>query len=80
MGGEAHFVGDYDHGHAVSCKAAHDLQHFPHQFGIEGGGRFVEEHEMRFHGERAGDGDTLLLAARHAQRKAVALLREADTF
>jgi len=45
-------------------EAPHDLQDFADEFGIERGGRLVEQHQARLHGERPRDGDALLLAAR----------------
>ena len=33
------------------------------QFGVERGGRLVEEHDLRIHGERTGNRDTLLLTS-----------------
>ncbi len=62
--GKAHFVGDDHHGHAVARERFHDVEHFADQFGVECGGRFVEQHELGAHGQRTGDGDALLLAAR----------------
>ncbi len=61
--GEAHFVGDDDHGHAVGGEVAHDVEDFADEFGVQGGGGFVEEHEFGAHGQGAGDRDALLLAA-----------------
>src|SRR5690349_10489258 len=45
---------------------ADDLQHLADEFGVERRGRLIEQHELRLHGEDAGDGDPLLLAARQA--------------
>ncbi len=35
----------------------------PDQLGVQGGGRLVEEHQLRLHGQRAGDRHPLLLTA-----------------
>ena len=78
MTGEAHLVGDDQHRHAVRRESAHDDQHLAPELGVERRGRFVEQHHLRRHGERAGDGDALLLAAGQARRHDVALLGEAD--
>ena len=61
--GEAHFVGHADHGHAFLGEVHHNVQHFADHFRVEGGGGFVEEHELGLHGKGAGDGHALLLAA-----------------
>src|SRR5690606_23452507 len=60
---EAHFVGDDDHGHAALLEVADDLEHFADEFGVERRGDLVEEKNLGLGGERAHDGDTLLLAA-----------------
>ena len=44
-------------------EVAHDGEHLADEFGIERRGRLVEEHQLRPHGEGAGDRDALLLAA-----------------
>ncbi|CAM5237586.1 hypothetical protein SALBM311S_11569 [Streptomyces alboniger] len=54
-------MGDDDHRHAVLGQAAHDVEDLADELGVEGGGGLVEEHQLRFHRQRAGDGDTLLL-------------------
>ena len=63
LAGEAHLVGDHDHGHAVGSQAPHHVEHVPHQLGVEGRGGLVEEHELGRHGQGPGDGHPLLLAA-----------------
>ena len=68
MGGKAHFVRHHDHGHALGSQRLHDAQHLAHQFRVERGSRLVEQHQTRFHGDGAGDGDALLLAAGQARR------------
>jgi len=66
LAGEAHLVGGEQHGHALLRQLAHDVQHPRHQLGIERRGDLVEQQHQRVHGERAGDGDALLLPARQA--------------
>ena len=63
VAGELHLVRDHDHGQTFLSQLAHHAQHFFAQFGVERAGRLVEEHHLRFHGQGAGDGDALLLAA-----------------
>ena len=61
--GEAHLVGDDDHRHAVVGQRGHDVEDLVDHLGVERGGRLVEEHHLRVHGQRAGDRHPLLLAA-----------------
>src|SRR5690606_13817935 len=42
--GEAHFVGDHHHGHALGGQFLHHQQHLVDRFRIERRGRFVEQH------------------------------------
>src|SRR5690606_20868373 len=60
---KGHLVGDDDHCHPVFRKCLHHPQHFMTQFWVERRGRLIEEHQFRLHRQRAGDRDTLLLAA-----------------
>ena len=75
--GEAHLVGDEQHGHAVFREPLHHPQHLLGQLRVECRGHLVEQHHLGPHGERAGDGDPLLLAARELVRIGVELLGEA---
>ena len=50
----------------------------PTRCGIERRGGLVEQHELGLHGERAGDGDALLLAARELAREGVGFVGEPD--
>jgi len=75
--GKAHFVRDAHHGHAVLGQIFHAAQHFVDHFRVEGGGGFVEQHGAGLHGERAGDGDTLLLPAGNLARALGGLTRDA---
>ena len=59
VAGEAHLVGDHDHGHAALRQAFHDAQHVAHEFGVQRAGGLVEQHDVRVHGKRAGDGHAL---------------------
>lgn len=58
-----HFVGDNDHGHPLLGERAHDFEDFTDEFGVKSAGRFVKKHHLGFHGQGAGDGDSLLLSA-----------------
>ena len=57
------FVGYAEHGHAGGGQLAHGVEHFLDHLRVERRGRLVEQHDLRLHGERAGDGDPLLLTA-----------------
>ncbi len=74
---EAHLMRDDDHRHPFLGKLAHHLQHLADQFRVKGGCRFVEEHQLGIHRQRARNGDTLLLAAREACGIGVGFLRQA---
>ena len=52
--------------------------HLLAQLGVEIGERLVEQQDARLDDQRAGQRDALLLAARHAPRKAVGEGGEAD--
>ena len=56
-------MGHAQHGHAFVSQLHHDVKHFIDHFRIKCGRRFVEQHDLRLHGKRSGDGDTLLLTA-----------------
>ena len=71
--GERHFVGDHDHGHAVPGEANHHVEDFADDFGVEGGGDFVEKQCLRPHHQRTHDGHALLLAAGKFARASVSL-------
>src|SRR5471032_226260 len=73
---EAHFMRDDYHGHAVACKAAHDLGDLADEFRIERGGGFIEEHDARLHGQCACNGYALLLAARQLARIVIGAVGE----
>ncbi len=75
--GEAHFMGDHDHRHAAAREFAHHVQHFLHHFRVQGGGGLVEQHHLGPHGQRAGDGHALLLAARELPGVLVGMLAQA---
>ena len=56
-------MGDDDHGDLALRQGADDLEHLPGQLRVQGGGGLVEAEDVRFQGQRTGDGHPLLLAA-----------------
>ena len=66
--GEAHLVRHHHHRFALFGQLLHDAQHFANEFRVQRGGRFVEQQHLRFHRQRAGDGDALLLTAGEMHR------------
>jgi hypothetical protein len=78
LAGEAHLVGDDDHRHAGLGQLLHRVEHLVDHLGVERRGRLVEEHHLRLHGERPGDGHPLLLTARELARVLVRLLGDLD--
>ena len=80
LAGEAHFVRHHHHGAAFLGQGAHDAQHLGHQLGVQGAGRFVEQHHLGLHRQRAGDGHPLLLTARHVRRVLVLDVAQPDFF
>ena len=60
------------------AEAGHEVQHALDQLGVERAGGLVEEHDLGLHGERAGDRDALLLAAREVAGPVVGALGEPD--
>ena len=77
VAGEAHLVGDDDHRHAALGELLHDVEHAAHELGVERRGDLVEEHHVRVHRQRAGDGHALLLAAGELRREVVDAVAEA---
>ena len=54
----------HHHRHAGARQVLHHRQDLAHQLGVQRRGRFVEQHQLRVHGQGAGDGNPLLLPAR----------------
>ena len=74
-------VGDINRGQAVVLHNPADLAaHFHAELGVEIGKRFVEQQALRFHDQRAGKRDALLLAAGHLVDRAGAESRQPDHF
>ena len=79
LGGEALVVGRDQRGAAFAADQAEEFGE--HRVGgrfVEVAGRLVGEHQRRAVGERAGDRDALLLAARQLGRAMVEPLRQAE--
>ena len=73
---EGHLVGDDHHRHPLVRQLPHDLQHLPHHFGVQRAGRLIEQHDLRFHGQRPHNGDPLLLPAGKLGRVGSCTVRE----
>ena len=67
----------HDHGHAPARQIDHDVEDLVDHLGVQGGGGLVEQHRLGVHGERAGDGDALLLAAGELRGDLMRLGRDA---
>jgi hypothetical protein len=76
--GKSHLVGDDDHRHPAFGERAHHREDFAHQLGIERRRHLVEQHHLWIHGERTGNRDPLLLAARELARIGVLLGAQPD--
>jgi hypothetical protein len=61
--GKTHFVRDEEEVAALALDFLDEFEHLGGHFGIERGGRFVEEHDLRLDGNGPRDGDPLALAA-----------------
>lgn len=75
--GEAHFVGDHQHGDAGVGQLLHQFQNLAHHFGVEGAGGLVEQDHVRVHGKGTGNGNALLLAAGKALGVGIGLVGQA---
>lgn len=80
VAGEGEVVGDEEEGEAVVGEAAEDVTDFLAEFGVEGGGGFVQEEDPGFHGQGAGNGDALLLTTGELGRAVMGAVGEADPF
>ena len=59
------------HCHAAVRKLLHNVENLSDHFGVERGGRLVEQHDFGIHRESADYSDTLLLTARKLLRVTV---------
>ena len=78
VAGEAHVVGDQQHGPIFFGQRFDHPQHFALKLGVERRGRLVEQQRGRVHGQRTGDGRALLLAAGELTGVGVGLVGDAD--
>src|SRR5215217_4202814 len=78
LAGEAHFVGDDQHGHALDGQLAHDGEHVADQLWVQRRGGLVEQHQLGPHGQGPGDRHSLLLATRQLGGVDAVLVGEAD--
>ena len=76
---KSHLVGHNDHCHALPGQFANKVQHFAHHLRVQRTGRLVKKHHFRLHGQRAYDGDALLLPAGKLVWIGVRFVRQADT-
>src|SRR5262249_38357890 len=76
--GEHHLMRHQHHGHAFLGQFANYFEDLADELRIERGGRVVEQDHFRAHGERAGNGNALLLTAREVRGICVRLVRQAD--
>ena len=59
----------HDHERAGLLELAGQLLHHQRRYGVERRGRFVHQQNVGLHGQRTGDAQTLLLAARKTQTR-----------
>jgi hypothetical protein len=50
-----------EHRHTAASQIPHHHEHLSDELRVERGGDLVEEHHVRVHHQRTGDGDPLLL-------------------
>ena len=67
-----------DHCYAGFCQVPHDLKNLSYYFRIQRRCGFIEQHYARLHGQRARDGDALLLAAGQLRRILIRLFFDAN--
>ena len=79
LAGKAHLVGDHQHGDAGVGQLLHQLQHLADHLRVKGGGGFVEQDDIRVHGQSTGNGHALLLAAGKALGEHIGFIGQADT-
>ena len=70
-------MGHDHHRHALARQQLHDLQHLPHQLGVQRGSGLVKQHDLGLHGQRPGNGHPLLLAAGQAGRHGMGFFGQA---
>ena len=79
LAGEAHLVGDHQHGQVVRlAETANHAQHLAAELRVERRGHFVEQHHLGTHGQRPRNRHALLLAAGQLRREMLQLVLQAD--
>src|SRR3546814_16254230 len=61
-----------------SSDLPYDTQHLVDCFGVQRGGHFIKQHDLRIHGQASSNGNTLLLAPRQFTRIRLFLTLQAD--
>ncbi|CSG40390.1 Uncharacterised protein [Shigella sonnei] len=74
------FVGDDHLGNIRFCQLTNDADDLCRNFRVQCGGRFIEQQYLRFHHQRTGNSNTLLLTTRKMQRVTIAIRFETQTF
>ncbi|MCY1232710.1 hypothetical protein D9M72_452170 [compost metagenome] len=69
---------NHHHGHTVPRQILHDRKNFPNELGIERRSGFIEENNLRPHGECTRYCDALLLTAGKLPGIGIALLRQTN--
>ena len=72
-------MGDHQHGDAGVGQLLHQLQYLAHHLRVQGAGGLVEQDHVRVHGQSAGNGNALLLAAGKALGEHIGFIGQADT-
>jgi hypothetical protein len=67
--GEAHIVGDHEHGHALAGQLAHDVEHVAHQFRVEGASGLVKYDQIGVIIQRARDTDARRILGAELKRE-----------
>ena len=70
---------DHHHRHAFFGQVQHDIQHFFDHLRVQGAGGFIEKHDLGIHGQGAGNGHPLLLAAGKLTGIGIELFRSMPT-
>ena len=72
-------MGHDDHGHAIFRQFLHNGENFADHFRVQSRGGFIEQQDIRLHGQGTGNGNTLLLPAGQAHRVFISLILQAHT-
>ena len=63
LSGKTHLMGNNDHCHAFVCKSLHKIKNLADHLGVKSGGWLIKQNDIRIHGKRTDDGNTLFLTA-----------------